>query len=261
MMELLKRFWHWLRPLLALIIGEERLDKFLLRLGFYKVKSRLLLKRGEFPDGIVLWYRAPDLHAINEVCIERVYDRAHIRPGDVVLDVGAHIGIFTVYASKKVGESGKVFSFEPEPENLRILKKNVAINGCSNVQVFPFALSNEEGNIKLFVQELPGRHSIMGGSPVDIQVPVRKLDDVVYELALSRVNVLKIDAEGAESKILSGAKKTLAISNNVILEVHMKYVTLDSITRILSESGFQCEILYDDPYAAILYCRSTGLKG
>jgi FkbM family methyltransferase len=200
MIRLLKPLWRRLRFLLSRVVGEGRLERFLFRVGIYKLKSRLLLERGFFPPGVELLYREPDKRAIDEVCVKEGYGIASIDRGDVVIDVGANIGAYTVQASKKVGDGGLVLSFEPEPENLRILEKNIAINNCFNVRIFPYALSDTEGKTELFLREAPGSHSILGGSEAVVSVPARRLDSVIGESSIDRVKVLKIDVEGLSTR-------------------------------------------------------------
>lgn len=254
-MKWLMALWHWLRPRLVRLLTEECLERYLYRIGFYKIKSRILVDRCVFPGGIDLWVRAPDKGIVSGVLAARCYERAQIHPGDTVLDVGGHVGSYAVLASKRVGGKGRVHTFEPEPENLRLLRKNVALNACTNVAVHPFALSDENGPIRFFVREPPERHSIMGGSGVVIQVPGRCLDDVVAEAGLSHVDVLKIDAEGAELKILFAGTRTLRFTRQVIMELHKEMVSLDSMTDFMTSHGFACEILDNNPEVAILYAR------
>lgn len=252
-MGLLQGIWHALRPVLEQCLGRERLEKLLYRIRFYQIKSRILIRKGQYPEGIELWQREPDMGIVAGVLVHKSYERAKIQDGDVVLDVGGHIGSYTVLASKKVGEAGHVHSFEPEPENHHLLKKNIALNRCLNVSVYPIAMSDETKSIDFFVREPPERHSIMGGSGAIISVPSRRLDDMVSPLKVDCIGVLKIDAEGAELKILSGAVKTLPLVRQVILELHKEWVSLESITQLLSANGFAVEILKDNPEVAIVY--------
>lgn len=79
--------------------------------------------------------------------------KAHLRPGAVVLDIGANIGYYTLLFSQLAGKEGKVFAFEPEPRNLAILKRNIQINGLRNVVLVEKAVSNRAGRIQLHVSE------------------------------------------------------------------------------------------------------------
>lgn len=253
-----KELWHRLRPLLSRWLGEKRLERFLYALRFYQLKSRLLIQRRSFPEGIELWVREPDVGIVNGVLVQKSYASAEVHPGDVVLDVGAHVGSYTVWASKRVGPGGKVLSFEPEPENFRLLKKNIALNGCSNVRLYSAALSEVPGRIRLFVSEPPELHSLMPVSGAAIEVPSLRLDDVAAELGLERVGTIKIDAEGAELRILSAARQTLTRTREVIMELHKLWVSEEAVRRLLEESGMECEVLGDHPAVVILHGRRRG---
>lgn len=257
-MRRLKEVWHHLRPLLSRWLGEERLERILCAAGFYQWKSRLLVEKKAYPGGIVLWLREPDAGIVEGVLLRRSYDRAEVRAGDTVIDVGAHVGSYTVWASRRVGEKGRVISFEPEPENLRLLKKNLELNGCRNVRVFPVALSDVSGQAVLYVKEPPELHSMLRRSGAPLKVASLRLDDVARELALDRVGVLKIDAEGAELKILSAAPRILSLTREIVMELHKEWVSLGEMSRLLSLSGMRVEVLGEDAEVALLYARREG---
>jgi len=185
MKSLLKPIWHGVRPVLQTLVGEERLESWLFKSGLYNLKSRIAVRREEFPGGIFMWRRDSDTPALNEVLKLGAYDCAEVSAGDTVLDVGANIGSFSVSVSKRIGD-GKVFSFEPEAENLALLRRNLQENACSNVTVFPFAVSDKNGTETLHVREAPGAHSLMGGSGATSQIEVRMLDDLADETSAGR---------------------------------------------------------------------------
>lgn len=108
--------------------------------------------------------------------------KKNIKPGDTVVDIGSHIGYFTILMSKLVGETGKVYAFEPEKRNFELLKKNVEFNKCSNVILNNIAISDKTGKIKLYLtnKSNSGTHSIHDseGYTYEIQeVDCMTLDD------------------------------------------------------------------------------------
>ena len=134
-----------------------------------------------------------------------------VKPGAVVVDAGANIGYYTVIFSKLAGEGGKVFAFEPDPENFRILKSNIELNECKNVVLEQKALSNENGKIKLYLNEdNRGDHRIYdsGDSRGSVEIEAMRLDDVLGPAAHG-VNFLKMDVQGAEVLVLGGATEVL----------------------------------------------------
>jgi FkbM family methyltransferase len=140
--------------------------------------------------------------------------------GGVFLDVGAHIGYDTLKASVRVGPSGKVISFEPNPNTLKELNANIAASHAANVTVEPIACTDKEQTLTLFDSTSEGNS---GGSSLSLAnadmegkgtlpsytVKGRPIDEVVRELGLTRLDVVKVDVEGAEYLVLRGARETL----------------------------------------------------
>ena len=137
--------------------------------------------------------------------------------GGVFLDVGAHIGYFSMKASPCVGKSGHVLAFEPNPETLLLLRDNVTANHADNVIVEPIACTEHEQTLTLYagppsntgMSSLAQDNVPVEGAPKSYTVPCRPIDDVVRELKLNRVDAIKIDVEGAEVGVLRGAMATL----------------------------------------------------
>jgi FkbM family methyltransferase len=134
-----------------------------------------------------------------------------VRKGDVVLDIGANIGYFTLIFARLVGGKGRVFAFEPDPENFALLKKNIEINGYKNVVPIQKAVSNKTGTIKLFISKYNnGDHRIYdshdGSAP--IKVGVTRLDDY-FRGYRGKIDFIKMDIQGAEPGALLGMKRLL----------------------------------------------------
>ncbi len=129
--------------------------------------------------------------------------------GDTVLDIGANIGYYTLIFAKLVGEHGKVFAFEPDPTNFALLKKNVEMNGYSNVILVPKAVSNENKKAKLFLcEQNQGMHrvydSVFCNDSIDIESLI--LDDYFQD---EKISFIKIDIEGAEYNAIQGMRNLL----------------------------------------------------
>ena len=135
-----------------------------------------------------------------------------LKPGDTVVDVGANIGWYTLFASRAVGRDGLVIAFEPDPTNFALLKRNIEANGCRNVRLEQKALSNKGGSVTLFRHESnQGMHSLLwlDEGENSIEVEAVRLDDYFRDHS-RRVNLVKIDVEGAEGMVLEGMCETLA---------------------------------------------------
>ena len=159
------------------------------------------------------------------------YFLENVSRGDVVLDIGANIGYFTLLFASLVGKEGKVFSFEPEPSNFKILKKNVKTNDFQNVVFENVAVSDSMGTIELYLSEkAAGQHRIYKSKDVTenhIQVKAIRLDDFFNDNnLLEKISFIKIDAEGSEFGALKGMEKILSQNNtiNLIMEFSPKQI-------------------------------------
>ena len=147
--------------------------------------------------------------------MERRFVRRLLRRDMTVVDVGAHHGLYTLLASKSVGWHGRVVAIEPSPRERVRLEKHLRLNRSSNVELIPCAAGEDPGEAELYVVDRfeDGCNSLRPPAtpePVRTQrVKVRRVDDILAELGISRVDFLKLDAEGAELSVLYGATKLL----------------------------------------------------
>jgi FkbM family methyltransferase len=145
-----------------------------------------------------------------------------ICPGDVVFDVGAHIGFFAIYASRLVAPAGNVYAFEPVPETYQRLLKTISLNRSDNVFAEPTAICDQVGHraMNLFASTFSAWNSF--GNPVMkapdgrrlapstwIDVPTETLDHFAASRNVSGINFLKLDVEGFEKHALGGARRLL----------------------------------------------------
>ena len=140
-----------------------------------------------------------------------------IREGTVVYDIGAHAGFHTLLASSLVGPKGKVFSFEPSARNIEYLRRHLKINRCDNVAVLEAAVAEGEGSAFLeegqeYAVGLVGRLCAQGS----LKVKTVSLDSLVLSGKIPPPQYMKIDVEGAELRVLRGARKTLDTYSPVI---------------------------------------------
>jgi FkbM family methyltransferase len=177
-----------------------------------------------------IYFIVPDYRALKIVVLEfsepnvySFFERA-LHEGYCFLDVGAHIGSYSLRAAKLVGSNGIVVAVEPHPENALLLRINMMLNGFNNIRVVEAAAWNKKDKLFLYRGAESGWHSLKGervGIIPSITVPCIPVDDVVRELGLSRVDLIKIDVEGAEIEVLEGSRRTLInFKPNVIVEVH-----------------------------------------
>jgi FkbM family methyltransferase len=142
-----------------------------------------------------------------------------LQPGDVFVDVGAHIGWFTTLAAAKVGSAGQVIACEPYPANKALLERNVRLNGSSNVHLVGAALGSSAGTLRIAMGPDSGSVTAVGWAHRnEADVVMTTLDDVVD--ASLAVTLLKIDVEGWEAHVLTGARQTLRHTRSVLFEVN-----------------------------------------
>jgi FkbM family methyltransferase len=137
-----------------------------------------------------------------------------LKEGDVFFDLGAHVGFFTLLASLFVGDQGRVVAFEPNPENIRYLKKHIEWNQRKNITVFEAAI----GDQNCLVSFDPSRRSAMGSVCSTGSMTVQMLNlDYLYEAAkIPAPQIIKIDIEGSECIALKGAQRLISECHPVI---------------------------------------------
>ena len=147
-----------------------------------------------------------------------------VKEGMTVIDVGAHIGYYSLYFAKCVGPAGRVFSFEPVPENLELLRKNIQLNQISWIQTFSNAVYSCEKEVSIAVPE--DSPNAGGGSVVQdrgsrhFSVAAVTLDSFCSSAGV-RPDVIKMDVEGAEYDVLLGARNTIEwFGPKLLVELH-----------------------------------------
>jgi FkbM family methyltransferase len=161
-----------------------------------------------------MFYDAYETHELN-------FMTAVVRPGDVVLDIGANIGLFTLVAARAVGPSGSVHAFEPVPGNWERLQENLQLNGFTNVRLNKSAVRDRAGTVALAIDAEMARTSGVSTSsfftvtrladPVrEVTAPAETIDDyAARQLANRVIRLVKIDVEGSEPSVLAGMSNVL----------------------------------------------------
>lgn len=206
----------------------QRVQEFAAKPGHYKLLSLGLKARRVFPN-MPLLYRLPfgawyliGNSSVDGALFSGTFESGEIRfvdkylkSGMTALDIGAHHGLYTVLASKRVGSAGIVIAFEPSPRERKQLLRNIRLNRCLNVRVEPYALGRERSRAELYIVESGEdgcnslRPPVVDGSTHRISVEVVTLDQVLSRNGIRSVDFLKLDVEGAELETLQGAIKLL----------------------------------------------------
>jgi FkbM family methyltransferase len=143
-----------------------------------------------------------------------------LKPGMTAIDVGAHIGYYTILLAKCVGPTGQVLSLEPFPENFALLQKNVQLNELQQVQTFPKAVFSRAGELTIGV---PDDLSDSGNASLVHNLGAKQfhVSAITLDSLHCRPDFLKVDVEGAEYDVLLGGQETIARSRpKMLIELH-----------------------------------------
>jgi FkbM family methyltransferase len=177
----------------------------------------------------------------------------HVKPGMQIIDIGAHIGLFSACSSRLTGPTGKIICFEPTPGTFSILKETLRLNHCDNVIAVQAAVSDKEGKATFYISSTEGCNSNSliknewGGNPVGYDVKLVTIDSVVAANSI-KPDLIKIDAEGAELDVLKGGIKTFKGHKPVlILGLHPAFITqkgdtLEAIWDLLESVPYKTKL-------------------
>jgi FkbM family methyltransferase len=221
MMALLKALWK-LRPPGEREAPGERLVR------CWREKRLLARLEREWPGGITL-HRTGDLvyvprpldargrHALLHPPQAHPAVLASLRPGSVAIDIGANLGEWTVPFARSVGAAGRVIAIEPAPRIAAALQATLAANALRQAEVVRCAIGDHDGQTEFAVPVVTSARTDTGTARIGpasvgheaLRVPLRRLESLAAELGLDRLDLIKIDVEGHERKVLDGAASIL----------------------------------------------------
>ena len=206
-------------------------DKFVI----FKTKTGLRIK---------IRVRSTDLMALTNVWMINEYDVEdfEINTNDTVIDIGAHIGLFSLLVSQ-LCKTGKILSFEPVSENFDLLVSNLKLNRIENILPFNMAVSKNSGRLDLFLNNDQSAHSIFSKSSESINVESTSLQKIFDENKISSCKLLKLDCEGAEYQIIDSLpSEYLDKIQNIVMEYHLadtKPELIKSLILKIENAGFK----------------------
>lgn len=246
------RNWH--------LPGKERLSRWLKTSGELQAGLRNGITWLNQEDIAV--YTTADNYIEHTVLVSGTYENEiktliniSLKPGFAALDIGANIGIQSIRMAQRIGPGGKVYAFEPLEHLQSKLKKNLALNNCSNVTVFPLALADNEEIKTISIDEKrwnQGTFSLSqnntGQSEQELKV---KIGDRIAEVAqLDRLDLIKIDVEGFEYQVIKGLKDTITRHRpRIIFEYDATYwsrtgQSISDCLDLLHSLGYQVYQIY-----------------
>jgi FkbM family methyltransferase len=268
-LSFLKIIYRGIRFSFKIALGKKRTDMFYAKRGInfkdFLYRSIKFLKIG---DPLMLELYVPK-HNYNIYCPlnkedlivmtrheDDIIERFTPKEGDIVVDIGAHMGRYTMISSKRVGANGKVVAIEAHPSNFEILKSNIKLNQLTNVTPLNYAVYSKETKIKLYLPDEESgytmHHSIMSNYVFTkykdktgdkfVEVGANTLDYLLQLKGITDVNWVKIDVEGAEFEVLKGAHNVLSNSKDIslLIEVHGKD-TYEPIIESLRSYDFKID--------------------
>jgi FkbM family methyltransferase len=241
----LKIIYLGLRILLRLALGKKRRDRFYVKrgldFGVFWYKTFKFLRPG---TSTLLKFKVPkydyefycrinkDDFKIMTIHEDDIIKRFTPKKGDIVIDIGAHIGLYTIISSKRVGANGKVVAIEADPSNFEMLNSNIKLNQLTNVTPLNYAVYSKETKVKLYLPSgesgFTKYNTIMPNwintQEKFVEVNANTLDYLLQlnKIRQEEVNWIKIDVEGAEFEVLKGATNVLSKSKDVaiLMELH-----------------------------------------
>nr|AIF11047.1 methyltransferase, FkbM family protein [uncultured marine thaumarchaeote KM3_48_E01] len=143
-----------------------------------------------------------------------------IKENDTIIDVGGHIGLFMLFC-EQFCHKGKIYCFEPELNNYRIFSDNVKLNNLENIHSFNMAISKQDGNVPLYLNDDSSGHSIFLKNSNSIQVESITLQKVFELNNIKKCNLLKLDCEGSEYEIINSLPDSyFSMIDKIIIEYH-----------------------------------------
>jgi FkbM family methyltransferase len=212
--------------------------------------TRAVLRDGttfEAPPGMNV------LRVVTPVFHKRVYTPSGLELGadDAVVDVGANIGAFAVFAAQRT--RGRLLAVEPHPGNAAALRRNLLANGASRAQVAECAVADAPGILPLFLGRSGTTHQLFAagkdaGAGDSVDVRVATLPELLAEHGMERVDFLKLDCEGAEGLILPSLPDALLAGiRKIALEFHddVSPVAHDGLAKLLEQKGYRTSLAWD----------------
>ena len=197
--------------------------------------------------------KSTDLMALTNVWIRNEYEIENfsIKDDDVIIDVGAHIGLFSLLVSQK-SRNGKIFSFEPIKENFSLFNSNLELNHIKNIFPFNMAVSKNADGVELFLSDDDSAHSIFSKKVNSISIESISLQKIFDENKIDFCKLLKLDCEGAEYQIIDSlSPEYMDRIQNMAIEYHFADSRPELVEKLITKiknSGFNIKTRphYDD---------------
>lgn len=168
-----------------------------------------------------------------------------LKSGDIFIDVGCHVGKYSIFLANYVGPEGKVFAIDANPENIRAIKKNAELNEFANIAIINTAVADTDGERNFYLSRWSGQGSLIQSDArkESVVMTTATLDTLLW--SIDKIDLIKMDIEGTELEAIKGAKLTLKKTRKLIIECHNEG-NRKKLEKILDEQ-FSVQILNTDP--------------
>ena len=201
----------------------------------FKMKSGIKIK---------LRVNSSDLMAFTHVWLIEEYSGRNFtfNDSDIIIDIGSHIGLFTLYASQFC-KQGKIICYEPIKENYQLLLSNIELNHLSNVECYNKAVSKSNSPIRIYINSDESGHSMFDPQENFIDVDSISLQQIIDDHHIDSIDFLKLDCEGAEYEIIENLPKSrFSQIKKMIIEYHLadkKPFLLKNLLNTLESNSFK----------------------
>ncbi|MGE4118641.1 MAG: FkbM family methyltransferase [Candidatus Nitrosocosmicus sp.] len=244
--------------------GNELISSFFVKIYFYKIMGRLGFKKTmgaiyipKYDYKVLCPYNVVEYVSLISR-EENMLSRFNPQPGETVIDVGAHLGRYSIIGSKRVGKDGKVISIEANPDVYPILIKNISLNNLNNVFAFNNAAFSKQTKIKFYKGGSDNMRNNQFGTVITnidnfntkgldayVEVDAITIDSLLLKqgLDINKISWIKIDVEGAEFEVIEGCKNLLSTSNDLAILVEIHNLSdgttfYEKIKKYLENNGF-----------------------
>jgi FkbM family methyltransferase len=201
-------------------------------------------------DGLAIHFNPTmsELTPYKGIFVNRAYQRLPDfapRGPAVVFDLGANIGLYALQAARGL-EDGIVYSFEPNPSAYARLLRNIEANGVKNVRTFPCAVGAAPGRVRMRMGSRTNVGEVVrdgdeGGRQIEVEMVT--LDSMVEKLGVTRIDLIKMDVEGHEDRVLMGGERAAAMADRIVMEYHGLEL-LSKVRDFLEARGYQQVLEY-----------------
>lgn len=216
-----KNFYYSLNQILFKYLKGKGLGKYKVFDHLYKTFTKNIKKKFVIINKTSMFLDEKDILGLSINKVHEPFEtklvKTMLKKGDTVLDAGANIGYYTLIFADLVGPKGRVYAFEPDPENFAILKKNIAINNYKNVELINAAVADKTGAINFFHDSRStAAHRVFKEDKNEkaIRVKVVTLDNYFSRKSL-KIDLIKFDIQGAEVNAINGMKKLIKKNKNI----------------------------------------------